>query len=933
MPSPARPPQSADQPSTLASYGIAIAGIVVAVALRYALTPWLGTTFPLATVFAAIPFVVWRAGAGPALLTAIGGWTLSGFVFRGGINYFGGFTGSELLGFVVYLVACLPIIALGEAMRIAQQELLERQQVLATTNLALENRIEVQSLLAAIVASSEDAIISKTLEGIITSWNRGAERLFGWPAHEAIGQSIHLIVPAELRDQERQILEKLRGGEPVEHLDVERVRKDGTRIHISVTISPVYDRHGHIIGASKTARDITVRKHWELNLMRSAEAQRLLVGIHDATRGLEDATLVMRETVTRVGLHFDVTRCAYGEVDVDQHQILITRGYTRDLPTMAGRYPLDVFGGLMIGELKSGRSAVINDVNTDPLTDTPLARETYAKMQIRSLVCAPIVRGGKLQAVLVMCDTTPREWEADDASVLEQVAERALFAIESSRAAQALREHRDVMQLAMRTANMGAWTRDLTLDTVWWSPEFAELFGMSRDDSNYDRARLFAQVKPEDQLRLPGIIEAALKARTDYQVEFEFRHATTGEWRWMEARGRAQYDGDGRPIKLYGLAIDITDRRRAVEALQDADRRKDEFLATLAHELRNPLAPINSGLHILRSQPNAAQAATALEIMDRQVGQMVRLVDDLLDVARITTGRVEVRRQPFDLADAIRDAVETTAPTLNAARSALTVTSPPDRVLVNGDRTRLAQVFANLLNNSAKYSEANQPISIAFTREGDDAVIRVRDEGIGIQPDMLPRVFEMFRQADRTGERARGGLGIGLSLVKRIVELHGGSVTARSAGIGHGSEFIVRMPAITDTRDAALTPAPSTNGAASRRKIMVVDDNEDAAESLATLLSIGGHDTRMAHDGSDAVNLAADFRPDIIFLDIGMPVLDGHETAKLIRQQPWGQAIVLVALTGWGQTEDRRRSKDAGFNHHLVKPADPAVVQKLLATL
>jgi len=932
MPSVARPPQSAQQ-TPLANYGIGLLGIAAALALRYALTPWLGTTFPLATVFTAIAFVVWRAGAGPALLTALGGWAAVGFLFRGGINYFGGLTINELLGFAMYLLASLPIIALGESMRSAQRRLLERQEALSTTNLALENKVEAQSLLAAIVASSEDAIISKTLDGIITSWNRGAERLFGWRADEAIGQSIHLIVPPELRDQERRFLEQLRVGEPVEHLDVERVRKDGTRVHISVTISPVYDRHGCIIGASKTARDITPRKRWEANLMRSEEAQRLLVGMHDATRGLEDASIVMREIVTRVGVHFNVTRCAYGEVDAQQNQIDITRGYTRDLPTVAGRYPLDAFGTLMIGELKAGRTAVINDVNTDPLTDTPLARDTYAKMQIRSLICVPVVRGSQLRSVLVMCDTEPRLWEADDASVLEQVAERTLFAIESARAAQALREHRDVMQLAMSTAHMGAWTRDLLLDTVWWSPEFAELLGMSPDDTNYDRNRLFGQVKAEDRLRLPGIIEAALEAHQDYQVDFEFQHARTGEWRWMEARGRAEYNAEGRPTKLYGLAIDITDRRRAVEALQEADRRKDEFLATLAHELRNPLAPINAGLHILRSAPSAPQASTALEIMERQVGQMVRLVDDLLDVARITTGKVEVRRERFDLGDAIRDALETTEPSFNLANAKLTVTGPPEPIFVNGDRTRLAQVFANLLNNSVKYSEPGRPIAISVWRDGGDAVIKVRDEGIGIQPDLLPRVFDMFRQADRAGGRSRGGLGIGLSLVKRIVELHGGAVTAHSDGLGHGSEFIVRIPSLADARASERKPAPALNGVASRRRILVVDDNQDAAESLAALLAIIGHDTRMAHDGSDAVKQAGDFRPEIVFLDIGMPVLDGHETAKLIRQQPWGKDMVLVALTGWGQTEDRRRSKDAGFNHHLVKPADPAVVQQLLATL
>ncbi len=625
-------------PSPLAQFALALGAIAVAIMARRLLTPWLGGAFPLATMFTAVAFVVWRAGWAPALGTALGGWVAAGLVFRGGFGYFGGFTINEAVAFVVYLLAIVPIVVLGEAMRRAQHDLETRQAELSTTNLALASRVEAQSLLAAIVASSEDAIISKTLDGTITSWNRGAERLFGWTPDEAIGRSIQVIVPPDLHDQEHDILDRVRRGESVEHLDVERLRKDGTRVHIAVTISPVRDHHGHIIGASKTARDITARKVWEEQLVRSEEA------------------------------------------------------------------------------------------------------------------------------------------------------------------------------------------------------------------------------------------------------------------------------------------------------LQEGDRRKDEFLATLAHELRNPLAPISSGLHILRSSQDPAQRAIALEIMERQLSQMVRLVDDLLDVARITTGKVEVRHQPLDLAVAINDAVETSQPLLGPRRDNLIVTPPPQPIFVNGDRTRLAQVFANLLNNSEKYSEAEQPIAIAFGREGDQAVIRVTDAGMGIHPEMLPRVFDMFRQADRTGGRSRGGLGIGLSLVKRIVELHAGTVTAQSEGLGLGSEFIVRLPAIESTPiDVGATPVVA--GVPARRKILVVDDNADAAESLAALLSISGHETRMAHDGPEALQQAERFHPDVVFLDIGMPTLDGHETAKLIRKQPWGKTMVLVALTGWGQNEDRRRSKDAGFNHHLVKPADPEVVEKLLQSI
>ncbi len=921
--------------STIAKYGIALIAIAAAILIRAALTPWMGQAFPLATMFSAVAFVVWYGGWGPALLTAIGGWFAAGYVFRGGQGFVGPTFGfNEAVSLAVYLFSNISVIVLGEAMRAAQRRLEDQQERLSSTNLALESKVEAQSLLAAIVASSDDAIVSKTLEGRITSWNKGAERLFGYTAQEAIGKSIHLIVPPEGRAQVAEILDRIRHGDRVDHLDVIRIRKDGTRVSVSLTVSPVHDRHGHVIGASKTARDITTRKAWEDHLVRSEEAQRLLIGIHDGTRGLQDPAMVMREIVNRVGLHFNVIRCAYGEVSPEQDQITITRGYTRDVPTVAGRYPIEVFGPLMAGELKAGRTVAINDVRTDPLTDTKVAHETYARMQIASLVCVPLVRGSKLAAVLVMCDDRPREWTRDEAQLLEQVAERTLFAVENARAAEVLRESRDVLAFAMQAGRMGAWSRDVTMDTVWWSPEFASLFGFSPEDKDFNRERLLARIVPEDRERLPKAIEQALATRQDYALEFRFQHAQTGEWRWMEARGRAQYDANGKPTMLYGLGIDITDRVRAVEALQEADRRKDEFLATLAHELRNPLAPISSGLHILRTAGDNQQvAATARQIMERQVVQMVRLVDDLLDVARITTGKVELRRETFDLAAAVHDAVETSRPLLDAAGQSITMTLPETPIYVHADRTRLAQVFGNLLNNSSKFSDRGQPIAIAITHDGGQAVVSIRDTGVGIPREALKKIFDMFGQADLHGARSRGGLGIGLSLVKRIAEMHGGTVEARSEGAGRGSEFVVRIPMIAVERVAPAQPTGETALPPSRRRVLVVDDNTDAAESLAALLAIGGHETRLAHDGLQAVEEAKIFQPDVVFLDIGMPELDGHETARRIREQPWGKNMVLVALTGWGQVEDRRRSKEAGFNHHLVKPADPAVVAKLISSL
>lgn len=382
------------------------------------------------------------------------------------------------------------------------------------------------------------------------------------------------------------------------------------------------------------------------------------------------------------------------------------------------------------------------------------------------------------------------------------------------------------------------------------------------------------------------------------------------------------------------LRREVEQRRRAEEALREADRRKDQFLATLAHELRNPLAPLRNALQILRLAGHDRQASEeAHELMERQLSQMVRLVDDLLDVARISCNKIELRRARVDLGAVIRNAVDTSRPLIEAAGHELSLTLPDRAIHVDADALRLAQVFSNLLNNAAKYTEPGGSIAIAAERQGSEVVVAVRDSGVGIEAEKLPVVFDLFAQVDRTLERSQGGLGIGLTLVKQLTELHGGSVEARSAGHGQGSEFVVRLPiaAVTTmpTSDVSTGELPSVHS--TRLRVLVVDDNKDSARTLERLLSIMGHETRTAYDGGEAMELARSYRPDVILLDIGLPVMSGYEAARSIRCQPWGQDVLMVALTGWGQEDDRRRSREAGFDVHLVKPVEPDVLRGLLA--
>lgn len=356
----------------------------------------------------------------------------------------------------------------------------------------------------------------------------------------------------------------------------------------------------------------------------------------------------------------------------------------------------------------------------------------------------------------------------------------------------------------------------------------------------------------------------------------------------------------------------------------------------LAHELRNPLAPIRNGLELIRlAGDDAATREQAQGMMERQVAQMVRLTDDLLDLARISQGRLELRKEQVEFASVVRSAVEATRPLIEANRHELHISLPPAPILLEGDLTRLAQVFSNLLNNSAKYTEPGGRIWLTVERQEAAVVATVRDTGIGIPGEMLSRIFEMFTQVDRSLEKARGGLGIGLTLVRQLVEMHGGRVEARSEGPDRGSLFIVHLPVIT----AAASPLHPTPSAEKKgfsppgHRILVVEDHEDSAKIMEMMLKKMGHAPRIAYDGVEAIEAAEAFRPDVIFLDIGMPRLNGYDAARRIREQPWGKKILLVALTGWGQEADKCRSREAGFDFHLIKPVDPAVLNTLLAEL
>ncbi len=486
-------------------------------------------------------------------------------------------------------------------------------------------------------------------------------------------------------------------------------------------------------------------------------------------------------------------------------------------------------------------------------------------------------------------------------------------------------------RLVGQAANDAIWDWNLVTNRVTWSEGVGRVFGYTQEQVGPDSAWWVEHIHPDDRDRITHGIHAAIDGgRELWHDEYRFRRAD-GSHAAVFDRGRVVRDG-GRPVRMVGSMLDLTERKRLEDELRQADRRKDEFLATLAHELRNPLAPIRNGLQVLKLSDRREAREQARGMMERQLEQMVRLVDDLMDVSRISRGKLELKRERVPLAAVLASAVETSRPLIEQMGHDLTV-NLPDHI----DRARRRPDPAGPgvpepAEQRAKYMDRGGRIRLTAERQGSEVVVSVADTGIGIAADHLPRIFEMFSQVDRSLEKAQGGLGIGLTLVRRLVEMHGGSIEARSEGLGRGSEFVVRLPVVVEASvPPKVVPRDDHPPPRSSLRILIVDDNRDGADSLSEMLNIMGNDTRTAYDGEEAVAAAVDFRPDVILLDIGLPRLNGYDACRRIREQPGGTKMVLVAQTGWGADEDRHRTTAAGFDHHMVKPVDPFALMKLLA--
>ncbi len=804
-----------------------------------------------------------------------------------------------------------------------------------------------QAHLAAIIASSDDAIISKDLAGRVLSWNASAARIFGYAAREMVGQPITRIIPPELQDQEEMILRALRRGERIDHYETVRIAKEGRRVDVSLTVSPIHDAGGRVIGAAKIARDITERKRAQVMLQEEARALDTLnrVGRTVAAElDISRVAQVVTDAATELcgaafgALFYNTT----GETG-DSYVLCAISGAPREV---FSKFPPPRAGALFEATFRGEGVVRCEDVARDPRygKSAPHFGMAAGQLPVRSYLAVPVVsRTGAVLGGLFFGHPQAGVFTPRSERLIGGIAAQAAVAIDNARLYQAAKDEiaaRAAVEAALRRSDrvyraigdsidFGIWVCDVEGRNTYASDSFLELVGMTQAQcSEFGWTRV---LHPDDADHTAAAWRECVRQGGMWNCEHRVL-GTDGKYHPVLARGAPVRDDTGHILCWAGINLDISDMKNAEEELLRADRRKDEFLAILAHELRNPLAPMRYALAVARQPGRTAEHQHhAEEVIERQLKHMSRLLDDLLDVSRITHGTLEIRKAPIELTSVIATAIEAARPLIDAKRHELTLELPVNTVRLDADLVRLSQVFANLLINAAKYTDPGGQINLRAWQEQGSVAVSVRDNGIGIAPEVMPRMFTLFTQARSALDRSEGGLGIGLALVKGVVSLHGGSIEARSAGARLGSEFIVRLPLSTPHAEEIVEPS---NDLARRQgpqlRVLVADDNHDNAETCAMLLRLRGHEVHTAYSGGAALELAQRVRPQVLLLDIGMPEMNGYELSRKIRAAPWGNSMLLIAITGWGQEEDKERAIAAGFDHHLTKPIEPARLDAML---
>ncbi|MGB9108848.1 MAG: ATP-binding protein [Telluria sp.] len=698
--------------------------------------------------------------------------------------------------------------------------------------------------------------------------------------------------------------------------------------------TPVLDAAGGVTCIIQSVEEMTGAYMAQARSLRD-----VLSELTDTIRDLKTAEEIGYAAATLLGQALGASRVGYGTIEPGSDTLVVVRDWCAPgIASAAGSTALRSYGSF-IDDLKLDRFIAIDNVDEDPRTAQ--AATALRAHSAAAFVNVPLVEDGVLSAILYVNNVHPRGWTSEELVLIKEVAARLRAGSERARSVAALRESEAKFRTIADAMPQMVWSTLPDGFHDYYNEQWYRYTGMPLHSTDGDGWN--GIFHPDDQERAWKTWRTSLETGKPYEIQYRLRHHS-GVYRWVLGRALPIRGDEGQIIRWMGTCTDIDSQKHAEDELRNASRSKDEFLAMLAHELRNPLAPINNAAQLLvvRHEDNERVRKTG-EIILRQVRHLTNLVDDLLDVSRVTRGLVEIERVPLDLKEVLQGAVEQARPLIEARRHQLTVELTPARTWISGDKTRLVQVIANLLNNAAKYTPQGGHITLSLETAEQEACIMVTDNGNGIAPSLLPYVFDLFTQAERTPDRTQGGLGLGLALVKRITALHEGSVHALSDGLGQGSSFLTVLPLLDapgtahggetadDGASSGLPAGTETPARAATTRVMIVDDHVDGMRSLAALLEEEGHEVLMAEDGASGLRTAAGRTIDTFILDIGLPDMDGYELARRLRASDEGRNALLIALTGYGQPQDRLRSKAAGFDHHFVKPVDISVLIRIMA--
>ena len=792
--------------------------------------------------------------------------------------------------------------------------------------------------------------------------NRRMLKLWNATADKAIGKTMkELEYPAEvLESASRDVEQVFVTGQPVSG-ENDYASPNGQRAIYEHIFSPVFASDGSVEFVAGCSRDVTQTRANE-KALRTAEARaRFLSDLAETTRDLIDPTEVMLSVATRLGQHLKTSRCAYADVH-DDNAFTIWRDYTDGCASSAGEYTLDAFGPRAANDMRSSRTLVIRNVDRE-LT-TAEGADSFNSLGAKAMICCPLVRAGRLVAMMAVHQAQPREWTDNEIRLVQEVVERAWAYLESARAKRERLQAFERLSLAQQAGRVGSFDWLIPENRIFWQPELEVLYGIPVGSFEGTFQDWRKRVIPEDLLRVEPQLQACMDA-CQAECSYDFRIILPdGAIRWMKGKAIFEYDGDAKPLRMIGVNYDTTEQHALAEAresLLDSERSarteaervsrmKDEFLATLSHELRTPLNAILGWSQILRSSPSDSSGmAEGLDVIERNARSQAQIIEDLLDMSRIISGKIRLDVQRLDIATIIQSALDTVRPSAAAKGVRLHVVLDPNTGTVSGDPGRLQQTLWNLLSNAIKFTPKGGRVQVLLERVDSHVEISVSDTGQGIKPEFLPYVFDRFRQADASTTRQHGGLGIGLALVKQLIELHGGTVRARSLGEGAGSTFVLTLPLTilhAEPEDAATRRHPSRpteHGVPHDAciqiegvRVLVIDDEPDARALVRRLLEDCSAKVQMAGSASEALQCVQTAGPfDVIVSDIGMPGEDGYSLIRRIRALPRdrGGQTPAIALTAYARSEDRMRSVVAGFQMHIPKPVEPAELITMVASL